>query len=115
MTAHRDEVAERVPTGLRLPDGDLLDLWVIRGADGTPCAVSDLGETLRWRRNVGKPTLTAAQIAALAAAHGVAVDRGVIRAAIVCGEIAAAIARATAAALALASAAETGDGPAFYA
>ena len=115
MTAHRDEVAERVPTGLRLPDGDLLDVWVIREADGTPRAVSDLGETLRWRRNVGKPPLTAAQIAALAAAHGVAIDRGVIRAAIVGGEIADAIARATAAALALAHAAGTGDGPAFCA
>ena len=115
MTAHRDEVAERVPTGLRLPDGDLLDLWVIRDENGTPRAVSDLGETLRWRRNVGRPPLTAAQIAALAAAHGVAIDRGVIRAAIVGGEIADAIARATAAARALARAAGTGDGPAFCA
>jgi len=109
------EVAERIRTGLRLPDGDLLDLWVIREADGTPRAVSDLGETLRWRRDVGRPPLTAAQIAALAAAHGVAIDRGVIRAAIVGGEIADAIARATAAALALAHAAGTGDGPAFCA
>ena len=106
---------ERVPTGLRLPDGDLLDLWVIREADGTPRAVSDLGETLRWRRDVGMLSLTAAQIAAIAAAHGVAIDRGVIRAAIVGGEIADAIDRATAAALALAHAAGTGDGPAFCA
>ena len=109
------EVGERIRTGLRLPDGDLLDLWVIQEENGTPCAVSDLGETLRWRRNVGKPPLTAAQIAALAAAHGVAIDRGVIRAAIVGGEIADAIARATAAARALARAAGTGDGPAFCA
>jgi hypothetical protein len=105
MTAH--EIAERICTGLRLPDGDLLDVWVIREADGTPCAVSDLGETLRWRRNVGRPPLTAAQIAALAAAHGVAIDRGVIRAAIVGGEIADAIDRATAAALP----ADLGAGP----
>jgi len=109
------EVAERIRTGLRLPDGDLLDLWVIREENGTPRAVSDLGETLRWRRDVGMLSLTAAQIAAIAAAHGVAIDRGVIRAAIVGGEIADAIARATAAALALAHAAGTGDGPAFCA
>ena len=111
---HR-EIAERIRTELRLPDGDILDLWVIREADGTPRAVSDLGETLRWRRNVGMLPLTAAQIAALAAAHGVAINRGVVRAAIVGGEIADAIDRATAAALALASAAGTGDGPAFCA
>jgi hypothetical protein len=109
------EIAERICTGLRLPDGDLLDLWVIRDADGAPRAVSDLGEALRWRRDVGRPPLTAAQIAALAAAHGVAIDRGVIRAAIVGGEIADAIDRATAAAQALARAAGTGDGPAFCA
>jgi len=56
--------------------------------------------------------LTAAQIAALGAAHGVAIDRGVIRAAIVGGESGDAARRATAAALALARAAGTGDGPA---
>jgi hypothetical protein len=29
---HREirEIAERIRTGLRLPDGDLLDLWVVR-------------------------------------------------------------------------------------
>jgi hypothetical protein len=25
-----NEIAERIRTGLRLPDGDLLDLWVVR-------------------------------------------------------------------------------------
>jgi len=99
-------VAERIRTDRRLPDGDGIDVWIMRrgGADGPPVAASDLGETLRWRRDAGLPPLPAAQIAACVAPYGVDVQRGMLRTATDAAGCADAVARVAAAAAALATA-----------